>query len=82
MGMIPKGKDGVSSRKETNMERTVATLKERIRAGSAKIPAEKVIRGGMLVNVMSSEIYPADIAVYKDMIAAVGDVEPLSLIHI
>ena len=64
MGMIPKGKDGVSSRKETNMERTVATLKERIRAGSAKIPAEKVIRGGMLVNVMSSEIYPADIAVY------------------
>lgn len=76
MGMIPKGKDGVSSRKETNMERTVATLKERIRAGSAKIPAEKVIRGGMLVNVMSSEIYPADIAVYKDMIAAVGDVEP------
>ena len=76
MGMIPKGEDGVSSRKETNMERTVATLKERIRAGSAKIPAEKVIRGGMLVNVMSSEIYPADIAVYKDMIAAVGDVEP------
>ena len=58
------------------MERTVATLKERIRAGSAKIPAEKVIRGGMLVNVMFSEIYPADIAVYKDMIAAVGDVEP------
>lgn len=58
------------------MERTIATLKERIRAGSAKIPAEKIIRGGMLVNVMSSEIYPADIAVYKDMIAAVGDVEP------
>ncbi len=58
------------------MERTVATLKERIRAGSAKIPAQKVIKGGILVNVMSSEIYPADIAIYKDMIAAVGDVEP------
>ena len=29
----------------------------------------------MLVNVMSSEIYPADIAVYEDMIVAVGDVE-------
>ena len=27
------------------------------------------------VNVMSSEIYPADVAVYNDMIAAVGDVE-------
>ncbi len=56
------------------MERSIPTLKERIRAGRGKIPAHKVIRGGQLVNVMSSEIYPADVAVYKDMIAAVGDV--------
>ena len=46
-----------------------------IRAGRGRIPAHKVIRGGTLVNVMSSEIYPADIAVYEDMIVAVGDVE-------
>lgn len=57
------------------MERTVENLKERIRAGRGIIPAHKVIKGGQLVNVMSSEIYPADIAVYGDMIAAVGDVE-------
>ena len=57
------------------MERTVENLKEMIRAGRGKIPAHKVIRGGQLVNVMSSEVYPADIAVYNDMIAAVGDVE-------
>ena len=57
------------------MERTVENLKEMIRAGRGKIPAHKVIRGGMLVNVMSSEIYPADIAVYEDMIVAVGDVD-------
>lgn len=57
------------------MERTVEELRERIRAGGAKIPAEKIIRNGQLVNVMTSEIYPADVAVYKDMIAAVGDVE-------
>ena len=58
------------------MERTsVENLKEMIRAGRGKIPADKVIKGGQLVNVMSSEIYPADIAIYKDMIAAVGDVE-------
>ena len=55
------------------MERTVEQLKERIRAGGAKIPAEKVIENGQLVNVMTSEIYPAEIAIYKDMIAAVGD---------
>lgn len=57
------------------MKRSIDDLKERIRAGGAKIPAEKVIKGGQLVNVMTSEIYPADVAVYKDMIAAVGDVE-------
>ncbi|MDO4473829.1 MAG: adenine deaminase C-terminal domain-containing protein [Eubacteriales bacterium] len=57
------------------MERTVENLKERIRAGRGIIPAHKVIKGGQLVNVMSSEIYPADIAVYGDMIAAIGDVE-------
>lgn len=55
------------------MERTVEQLKERIRAGGARIPAEKVIKNGQLVNVMTSEIYPAEIAIYKDMIAAVGD---------
>ena len=60
------------------MERTVENLKEMIRAGRGKIPAHKVIRGGQLVNVMSSEVYPADIAVYNDMIAAVGDVEDAS----
>ena len=57
------------------MERSIPELKERIRAGRAKVPAHKVIRGGQLVNVMSSEIYPADVAVYGDMIAGVGDVE-------
>lgn len=56
------------------MDKTVSELKERVRAGRAKIPAHKVIRGGQLVNVMSGEIYPADVAVYGDMIAAVGDV--------
>ena len=57
------------------MERTKETLKELIRAGRAKVPAHKVIKGGQLVNVMSSEIYPADVAVYNDMVVAVGDVE-------
>lgn len=57
------------------MESTVAALKERIRAGRGKIAAHKVIKGGILVNVMSSEIYPADIAIYEDMITAIGDVE-------
>lgn len=56
------------------MERTIDNLKEMIRAGRGIIPADTVIKGGNLVNVMTSEIYPADVAIHKDMIAAVGDV--------
>lgn len=56
------------------MERTIENLKEMIRAGRGKLPADTVVKGGNLVNVMTSEIYPADVAIYKDMIAAVGDV--------
>lgn len=56
------------------MDKTLENLKELIRAGRGTIPAEKVIRGGKLVNVMTSEIYPADVAIYKDTIVAVGDV--------
>lgn len=57
------------------MERDLETLKRRIRAGGAKIPADKVILGGQLVNVMTAEIYPADIAIFEDMIVAVGDIQ-------
>lgn len=56
------------------MERTINNLKEMIRAGRGLLPADTVVTGGNLVNVMTSEIYPADVAIYKDMIAAVGDV--------
>lgn len=49
-------------------------IKEFIRAGRGIIPAHTVILHGNLVNVMSGEIYEADVAIYKDMIVAVGDV--------
>lgn len=37
-------------------------------------PADLIITGGQLVNVYSGEIYPADVAVEGNRIAAVGDV--------
>lgn len=56
------------------MRRSVEELRERVRAGRGLIPAHTAIRNGILVNVMSSEIYPADVAIYKETIVAVGDV--------
>lgn len=56
------------------MERTIENLRQYIRAGRALIPADTLILHGNLVNVMTSEIYPADVAIYQDMIVALGDV--------
>ncbi len=48
--------------------------KELIDVAMGKTPADSIIEGGRLVNVYTKEIYPADIAIYKDRITAVGDV--------
>ena len=56
------------------MEHSIENLKRLNKAGRAEIPATMAITGGTLVNVMSSEIYPADVAVYEDTIVAIGDV--------
>ena len=39
-------------------------------------PADLVIKNGKLVNVISREIYPADIAIADGLIAATGELEP------
>lgn len=52
----------------------MSDIREFIRAGRAEFKATLIIRGGTLVNVASAEIYPADVAIYKDRIVAVGDV--------
>lgn len=49
-------------------------IREFIRAGRAEFKATLIVSGGTLVNVASGEIYPADVAIYKDRIVAVGDV--------
>lgn len=52
----------------------MSDIREFIRAGRAEFKATLIVSGGTLVNVASSEIYAADVAVYKDRIVAVGDV--------
>lgn len=49
-------------------------IKDLVRAGLAQQAADTVIQGGQLVNVLTQEIYPADIAIYQNMIVATGDV--------
>ncbi|QOX62877.1 adenine deaminase [Anoxybacterium hadale] len=57
------------------MQKNITNLKQLIRAGRGLIPASTVILNGTLVNVMSSEIYKADVAIYEDTIVAIGDVQ-------
>lgn len=46
-----------------------------IRAGRAEVKATAAVRGGQLVNVASSEIYPADVAIFRDRIVATGAID-------
>ena len=56
-------------------ESRLTDLRMLIRAGKADIKATAAILGGQLINVASSEIYPADVAIYGDRIVAIGDVD-------
>lgn len=56
------------------MQRNKDSLKQLIRAGRGIVSAHTVVLHGSLVNVISSEIYKADVAIYEDTIVAVGDV--------
>lgn len=50
-------------------------IREFIRAASGKeAKATLAVRGGRLVNVVSEEIYQADIAIYGERIIAIGDI--------
>ncbi len=49
-------------------------LRELIRAGLGTSKADLVISNGRLVNVVSAEIYPADVAIKAGRIVAIGDV--------
>jgi adenine deaminase len=48
--------------------------RELIDVAMGRTPADVVIEGGTLVNVATGELYPADVAIRGDRIAAVGDV--------
>lgn len=53
------------------MEKSIENLKLLIQAGKGELPADMVVKGGNLINVMTGEIYPADVAVYRDTIVCV-----------
>ena len=48
-------------------------LSQLINVARGVAPADLVIKGGQIVNVLSQEIYPADIAICGEQIAGVGD---------
>ena len=41
-------------------------------AASGRIPADTVFKNGKIINVITQEIYAADVAVYQGMIVGIG----------
>lgn len=50
-------------------------LRQLIRAGRGDLKADLVVKGAELVNVVSEEIYAADVAIFGDRIVATGRVD-------
>ncbi len=48
-------------------------LRERIAAARGEKKADLVLKNGQLINVFSGEVYPADLAIYKDRIVGIGE---------
>lgn len=55
------------------MNRPHTKRRDLIDVAMGRQKADKILRGGKLVNVLTLEIYPADVAIKGDRIAAVGD---------
>jgi adenine deaminase len=58
---------------ETAPSETVADLQRLIRVARGEEPADLLLTGARLVNVLTGEIYPADVAISGGWIAGVGD---------
>ncbi|MFB3897640.1 MAG: adenine deaminase [bacterium] len=48
------------------------SLETLIGVSKGEVPADIVLKNGKIVNVLSGEIYPADIALFQDRIAGIG----------
>ena len=48
---------------------------ELMKVAAGKKPADIAVINGKIVNVFSGEIYDGGVAIYKDKIAAVGDID-------
>ncbi|MCB9854473.1 MAG: adenine deaminase [Phycisphaerales bacterium] len=51
---------------------TTAELKQRVDVAAGRSPADLVLRGGRIVNVLSNEIHEGDIAIVGDRIVGIG----------
>lgn len=48
-------------------------LRERIAVARGEKKADLVLKNGQLINVFTAEVYPAEVAVFKDRIAGIGE---------
>ncbi|MDD3655094.1 MAG: adenine deaminase C-terminal domain-containing protein [Desulfotomaculaceae bacterium] len=59
------------------MSSTILDLQKLLDVSAGRREADLYLKGGSLVNVLSGEIYPANIAVWQDKIAYVGESEKM-----
>ena len=56
---------------ETN-QTAIGELRRRVDVASGRVPADLVLRGGRVVNVLSGEIHEGDVAIAGERIVGIG----------
>src|SRR6478735_2911134 len=69
---LPMQPESVDSAQSAAQAARLARIAARIRVAHGDAPADVVLTGGQVVNVLSGEVYPADVAILAGEIAAVG----------
>jgi len=64
---------GIMTKVGDGLGRTVTEIQEILAVAGGKAAADLYIEGGLLVNVYTGEIYPANVAVFQGKIAYVGN---------
>ncbi len=57
-------------------------LKTRIDVATGRKPADLVLKGGQIVNVISCEIHPGDVAIVGDRIVGIGDYDGKEIVDV
>jgi len=60
----------------------ISEMNEFIKVARGEILPDRLLKGAQIVNTLSGEVYPANVAIFRDKIAGIGDYEGKEIIEL